>query len=80
LEQQIQELQTQVAALQAKLTSIGRLVKTADSAQVYLLKAGTLYPIANELTLERLYSPTLVETVAQSDIAGLPQGPQINVQ
>jgi N-acetyl-anhydromuramyl-L-alanine amidase AmpD len=76
---QIKKLQDQIAALLAKLTSIGRLVQTHTSPQVYLLKNGTLYPIADETTLERLYSPSLVELISDADIADLPRGPQIKV-
>jgi N-acetyl-anhydromuramyl-L-alanine amidase AmpD len=79
IEDQVRKLQQQVAELQAKLASIGRLVKTTDSAQVYLLKEDVLYPIANVATLELLYSPTLVEVVSAAEIAGLQQGGEIDV-
>lgn len=86
LEQQVQDLtsqaydlQRQGSLLQSKLLSIGRLVKTDGSPQVYLWKGGVLYPLAGQQTLERLYSPTLVETIAAADIAALPQGPKIEV-
>jgi N-acetyl-anhydromuramyl-L-alanine amidase AmpD len=93
LKKQVADLQTQVADLarqaqdlrqrgddlQARLSSIGRLVKTADEAQVYLLKTPMLYPIADLQTLERLYSSTLVETVATAELANLPKGPEIRV-
>ena len=77
LEEQVRRLQEQVADLQAKLASIGRLVKTPTEEQVYLLKGDTLYPLADAQTLERLYSPILVEVVQEADIAALPRGSQI---
>jgi len=79
LEEQVKKLKAQVDELNAKLSSIGRLVKTEDSLQVYLLKNGTLYPLADLKTLERLYAPNLVETVPAADIAALPRGAQIAV-
>ena len=75
----LKKLQQQVTVLQAKLASIGRLVKTADAPQVYLIKSGTLYPLSNQLTLERLYSASLVETVAPAEIINLPRGAVIDV-
>lgn len=79
LEQQVQALKQQVADLQAKLASIGRLVKSPESAQVYLLKKDTLHPLATVETLELLYAPPLVETIPQAAIAALPRGKQISV-
>jgi N-acetyl-anhydromuramyl-L-alanine amidase AmpD len=76
----VKELQQQVTILQARLASIGRLVKTADAPQVYLIKSGTIYPLSDQLTLERLYSPALVETVAAAEIVNLPRGPVIAVE
>ena len=65
--------QQQVAELQAKLASIGRLVQAANATQVYLLKNGTLYPLANQQTLERLYSHVAGgDRVAAGDIVSLP--------
>jgi N-acetyl-anhydromuramyl-L-alanine amidase AmpD len=79
IEDQVKKLQQQVADLQAKLDSIGRLVRAEGDAQVYLLKDDTLYPIANIQTLELLYSPSLVEVVPAAEIAGLAQGVEIDV-
>ncbi len=79
LEEQVKELQTQVAELRAKLSGIGRLVRANNSQTVYLLKGGVLYALANQATLERLYTPELVEEVPTAEIAGLPTGPQIDV-
>lgn len=77
--QQIEQQQQLAAQLQTRLSSIGRLVKTADAAQVYLLKNGTLYPIASLDTLDLLYAPGLVETVTAAEIAALPQGIAIHI-
>jgi len=79
LEEQVAQLQQRVAELEAKLSSIGRLVKLPDEEQVYLLKSGVLYPIANQQTLERLYSSLLVEIVSPADLANLPSGDMINL-
>jgi len=79
VEDEVHKLQRQVAALQAKLDSIGRLVKTTSASQVYLLKDDMLYPIANVQTLDLLYSSSLVEVVPAAELAGLAQGVEIDV-
>jgi N-acetyl-anhydromuramyl-L-alanine amidase AmpD len=77
--QALQEEQQRAAQLQTRLSSIGRLVKSANAPQVYLLKSGTLYPIDSADTLDLLYSASLVETVPAAELAALPQGIAIHI-
>ncbi len=72
-------LKRKVEDLQAKLSSIGRLVRAAGTDQVYLLKYDMLYPIANVATLELLYSPSLVEDVPAPELDGRDIGVELDV-